>query len=44
MEQNPSFFVSKYPVKLRYFELFSEKKINFGLYFVENRHIQVGHI
>ena len=30
-------------MKIRYLELFQRKKINFGLYFAENRHFQVGH-
>ena len=37
------FFISKNRVKYRYLELLSEK-INFGLYFSENQHFQVGHI
>ena len=37
------FFIRKNRVKFWYLELFS-KKINFGLYFAENRHFQVGHV
>ena len=34
---------AKNQVKFRYLELFLAKKINFGLYFAENRYFQAGH-
>ena len=39
------FFMSKKPGEIPIFGTFlAEKKINFGLYFAENRHFQVGHV
>ena len=37
------FFTSKNPGEIPMFGFFFSKKINFGLYFAENQHFQVGH-
>ena len=38
-----SYLYKQKRVKFRYLELFSEKKIKFGLYFAENRHVLLRH-
>ena len=38
------FFISKQVGEILIFGTFLAKKINFGLYFAENRHFRVGHV